>query len=214
MRTRIVEKIISAGAVAVIRLEDPARALPVIDAVIRGGMTSVEITMTTPGALKIIETLTGTYGEQLLVGVGSVLNVQTAVEAIRAGARYVVSPVFIPEIIEVAHKKDIPALPGCFTPTEIYNAHVRGADIVKVFPADVNGMRFFKSILAPMPFLRLMPTGGVSLTNADKWLCSGACAVGVGGALTDKQAVADGNYKKIEANAKRLMDNIKRIDKK
>ncbi len=124
-----------------------------------------------------------------------------------------VSPVFKPEIIQTAHEYDLPAMPGAFSPTEILLAHEAGADIVKVFPADVGGMAFFKAVLAPMPQLRLMPTGGVSLTNAGEWLKAGACAVGVGSALLDKRAIAEEKYWVITENAKVLNQSIATVMK-
>ena len=155
--------------------------------------------------------LNNEYGNQLLVGVGSVLNKKMAQNSISAGAKYVVSPIFDNGIIELAHNYNIPAMPGCFTPTEIYNAHERGADIIKVFPADVTGMKFFKAVKAPIPFLKLMPTGGVNLTNANEWINAGACAVGIGSALLDKEAISNKNFAKLPKNAKLLMDNVNTI---
>jgi len=211
-RTEIVEKLISEKAVAVVRLDGDKDAIQIIDAIYKGGITSMEITMTTPNALKIIEMLNNSYGEKLLVGVGSVLNDEMAKDAISAGAKYVVSPVFKTSIIELSHKYDIPAMPGCFTPTEIYKAHESGADIIKVFPADVTGMKFFKAVKAPIPFLKLMPTGGVNLTNANEWIKAGACAVGIGSALLDKKAIANRDFGKLTVNAKLLIENIKSVE--
>jgi 2-dehydro-3-deoxyphosphogluconate aldolase/(4S)-4-hydroxy-2-oxoglutarate aldolase len=164
--------------------------------------------MTVPDALAQIRLVDKTFGSDLVLGVGSVLSADTARLAIDAGASYVVSPVFKPEIIAAAHARDVPALPGAFTPTEIQSAHEAGADVVKVFPADVLGMAFFKGVLAPMPHLRLMPTGGVSLTNAGDWFRAGACAVGVGSALLDKAAIAAGDWARLEENARTLMQSI------
>ena len=113
----------------------------------------------------------------------------------------------------MAQKYDVPVMPGCFTPTEIYSAFEMGADIAKVFPADVVGMPFFKAILAPMPYLKLMPTGGVSLTNAGDWLKAGACAVGIGSALLDDKAIKEENYLKLTENAKTIMDGISSVNK-
>ncbi len=207
-RLEIVKKIIDSGAVAVIRMEDSQKLMKVAHALLEGGISSLEITMTTPNALKVIEEAARVLPADVLIGVGSVLDAETARLAINAGAKYVVSPIFKPEIIHTAHRYGLPAMPGCFTPTEILVAHEQGADIVKVFPADVVGMPFFKAIKAPMPHLNLMPTGGVSLTNAGEWIKSGACAVGVGSALLDKKAIADGNWAKLTENAKILRENI------
>ncbi len=164
--------------------------------------------MTVPDAIKVIEDTNREIGSYVNIGVGSVLNAETARKAIDAGARYVVSPIFKREIIKAAHDNNVAAFPGAFTPTEIQSAYEAGADIVKVFPADVVGMAFFKGVLAPMPHLKLMPTGGVTLTNAGEWLKAGACAVGVGTALLDKKAIASEDYQALTDNAKVLMESI------
>jgi len=190
-------------------MTDTERLLRVVEAICAGGVTAIEITMSVPRAFEMIETVVRQLGDAALVGAGTVLDAETARLAIAAGARYVVSPVFKPEIIQTAHRYDVPALPGAFTPTEILAAHEAGADIVKVFPADVVGMAFFKAIKAPMPQLRLMPTGGVTLTNAGDWLRAGACAVGVGSALLDQKAIAEGRWEKLTENARTLMASIR-----
>lgn len=207
-RYEIVQKLIHGGVVAVVRMGDSKKLIKVAEAILKGGVSAVEITMTTPNALNVIEEATKELGKDVQIGVGSVLDAETARLAIDAGATYVVSPIFKAEIIQTAHSHDVPAMPGAFSPTEILLAHEVGADIVKVFPADVVGMDFFKSVLAPMPHLRLMPTGGVTLTNAGDWLIAGACAVGVGSALLDKRAIAEGKYSVLTDNAKILMESI------
>ena len=207
-RQEIVDTLIKVSAVAVVRLTDPTKLIKVSEAIYAGGVSAIEITMTVPNAIKMIEEANKQIGSYMQIGVGSVLDSETAQKAIDAGAKYVVSPIFKKEIIETAHRNNIPAMPGAFTPTEIQTAYEAGADIVKVFPADVVGMAFFKGILAPMPHLKLMPTGGVSLTNAGDWLKAGACAVGVGTALLDKKAIASEDYKTLTANAKILMESI------
>ena len=207
-RQQTVDNLISAGTVAVIRMSDSTKLKKVAEAIYAGGVSALEITMTTPNALAVIEDVAKTMGDVVQVGVGSVLNADTAIRAIDAGAKYVVSPIFKIEIIEAAHRHDIPALPGAFSPTEILHAQEAGADIVKVFPADIVGMSYFKAIKAPMPHLRLMPTGGVSLTNAGDWLKAGACAGGSGSALLDKQAIAEENEAKLTENARTLCESI------
>ena len=207
-REKIVSEIVKRKAVAVLRIKEPEKLKKVIEALYEGGISVAEITMTVPNAIQLIEKMSNEFDKNIIIGVGSVLNAKVAEEAINAGAKYVVSPIFKKEIIDSAHKFDIPAMPGCFTPTEIQTAFEAGADIIKVFPADVLGMDFFKGILAPMPHLKLMPTGGVTLTNAGDWLKSGACAVGVGSALLDKEAIEKGNDSKLTENARIIMDNI------
>ena len=212
-RKEIVNKLDFNVAVAIIRLADSTKLIRVCEAIFEGGVKSIEITMTVPNAISVIKESVKKLGDQMLIGVGSVLNAETAMKAIDAGANYVVSPIFKKEIIEVAHKNDVPALPGCFTPSEIQTAFETGADIIKIFPADVLGMAFFKSILAPMPHLKLMPTGGVTLTNAGDWIKAGACAVGIGTALLDKNAIAQENYKLLTNNAQLIMANIEAAKK-
>ncbi len=207
-REDIVKSLIDAGAIAVLRLSDPTKLIKVAQAIYEGGVSAIEITMTVPDAINVIKTATKEIGGYMNIGVGSVLEGETAQKAIDAGAKYVVSPIFKKEIVETAHKNSIPAMPGAFTPTEIQTAYESGADIIKVFPADAVGMAFFKGVLAPMPHLKLMPTGGVTLTNAGDWLKAGACAVGVGTALLDKKAIASGDYNLLTENAKVLKASI------
>lgn len=207
-RLKILEEILKRKAVAVLRVKEENKLQNVIEAIYAGGVSVAEITMTVPNAIQLIEKMSEKLDKDIIIGVGSVLNSKTAEDAIKAGAKYVVSPIFKKEIVDTAHKFDVPAMPGCFTPTEIYTAFEYEADIVKVFPADVVGMEFFKAILAPMPHLKLMPTGGVSLTNAGDWLKAGACAVGIGSALLDKKAIQEENYSKLTESAKTIMKSI------
>ena len=209
-REQIVKSLIDAGAVAIIRLPDPRKIIKVAEAIYKGGVSGIEITMTVPNAISVIHNASKEIGGYMNVGIGTVLDSETAQKAIDAGAKYVVSPVFKKEIMEVAHNNGIPAIPGAFTPTEIQAAYEFGADIVKVFPADVVGMAFFKAVLAPLPHLKLMPTGGVTLANAGDWLKAGACAVGIGTALLDKNAITSENYQVLTNNAKILMESISR----
>jgi 2-dehydro-3-deoxyphosphogluconate aldolase/(4S)-4-hydroxy-2-oxoglutarate aldolase len=207
-RKIILEEIFNRKAVAVIRVKEPEKLKKVIEAIHAGGVSVAEITMTVPNAIQLIEKMNDELGDEIIIGGGSVLNAAFAESAIKAGAKYVVSPILKKEIIDLAHKYNVPAVPGCFTPTEIQYAFELGADIIKVFPADVVGMEFFKAILAPMPHLKLMPTGGVSLTNAGNWLKAGACAVGIGSALLDKEAIKSEDYSKLSDNARLIMKSI------
>lgn len=212
-KKQILYEIFKRKAVAVLRVKEEDKLKKVILAIADGGVSVAEITMTVPNAIKLIEKMSKELDENIIIGVGSILNKQTAEDAIKAGAKYVVSPILKKEIIEMAQKYDVPVMPGCFTPTEIYSAFEMGADIAKVFPADVVGMAFFKAILAPMPHLKLMPTGGVSLTNAGDWLKAGACAVGIGSALLDEKAIKEENYLKLTENAKTIMNSINSVNK-
>jgi len=207
-KSSIIQALISQGAIAVIRMSDTQKLKKVIEAIHKGGVSAIEITMTTPNALRVIEETANSMGDVAQVGVGSVLDPETARLAINAGATFVVSPIFKSEIIYTAHRYDLPGIVGAFTPTEILTAHEHGSDMVKVFPADILGMAFFKAIKAPMPHLQLMPTGGVSLTNAGDWIKAGACAVAVGTALLDKKAIAEEDYPKLTENARTLCQSI------
>lgn len=213
-REKILEEVLKRKSVAVIRLKEADKLKKVIEALALGGVSVAEVTMTVPNAIGLIKQVTQELNEDIIVGVGSVLNADVAKQAIEAGAKYVVSPIFKKEIIDAAHEYDVPVMPGCFTPTEVLTAYEYGADVVKVFPADVLGMAFFKGILAPMPHLKLMPTGGVSLTNAGDWIKAGAVAVGIGSALLDKEAIDSENYSKLTANAKQITESINNAIKK
>lgn len=208
-RQEIVDKIVELKAVAVIRMEDPSKLIKVAEAIYAGGVSAIEITMTVPNAIETIALASKEIGNKVLIGVGSIINAEMAQKAIDAGAQYVVSPIFKKEIIEKSHKNEIPAMPGVFSPTEAQIAFESGADIIKIFPADVLGMSFIKGIKAPLPHLKIMPTGGVSLTNAGDWIKAGACAVGVGSALLNKDAIDKGNYSILTENAKKIMSSIK-----
>lgn len=210
-RSEIVDEIIKSGVVAVVRTKHPDKLIRIAEALCEGGVKFIEITMTVPNAIKMIEEVSGVVHDEITIGVGSVLDPGTAQKAIDAGAQFVVSPIFKKEIIDTVHNNNLPAMPGTFTPTEILTAHESGADIIKVFPADVLGMNFFKAVKAPMPDLKIMPTGGVTLDNAGEWIRAGACAVGVGTALLDSRAIEENNYKKLTENARRINESINSV---
>lgn len=203
-----VQQIQQLGVVAVIRMKDAAKLRRVVDAIAEGGVRAIEVTMTVPGAVELIGTLARSLPEDILLGAGTVTDAGTARAVIDAGARYVVSPVFRREVIAVCHERDVAAAPGCFTPTEILDAHDFGADVVKVFPATALGPQFIKDVRAPLPQVRLMPTGGVSLDNAGEWIRAGAVAVGVGSALLDSKAIDDGRYDVLTNNARRIVASV------
>lgn len=197
------------GVVAVIRLDDPAALRQTCEALAAGGVRALEVTMTVPGAVTLIEQLAGSLPADFAVGAGTVLDAETARKVIAAGARFVVSPVFRPAMIDVARRHDVPVMPGCFTPTEILAAWDAGADIVKVFPATALGPTFFRDIHGPLPQIRLMPTGGVTRENAGDWIRAGAVAIGVGTALVDKGAIKSGKFDVIAANARHFIEAVR-----
>ena len=207
-RESTVKTIQELGVVAVIRMKDAGRLRAVIDAIAEGGVRAIEVTMSVPGAVGLIAKLAPALPSSILFGAGTVIDAATARAVIDAGARFIVSPVFRRDVIDVCHERDIAVAPGCFTPTEILDAHEYGADIVKVFPATALGPSYIKDIRAPLPQLRLMPTGGVTLDNAGEWIRAGAVAVGVGSALLDTKAVEKGRFDVLVNNARRIVASV------
>jgi len=207
-RQAVVQKIQALGVVAVIRMKDAGKLRDVVDAIAAGGVRAIEVTMTVPDAISLIARLAPSLPADILLGAGTVTDAATARAVIDAGAQYVVSPVFRREVIAACHERGVAAAPGCFTPTEILDAHDAGADIVKVFPATALGPQFIKDVRAPLPQVRLMPTGGVTLDNAGEWIRAGAVAVGVGSALVDTRAIEDGRLDVLTANARRIVASV------
>jgi len=197
-RNAAVERLCEKGIIAVVRAKSSEQLLDVAGALLKGGVDCIEITMTTPDALGTIRRCREAMGQTALIGVGSVLDAATAEKAIQAGAQFVVSPIFDEQILRAAHAADLPAVPGAFSPNEILRATNAGADMVKVFPATRLGPGFFKDVLAPMPHLKLTPTGGVNLDTAGDFIRAGAVTLGVGSALVKKQAVEEGDFATIQ----------------
>ena len=204
-RAEIVTRIQATGVVAVIRLTDAAVGRDVAQALVDGGVTALEVTMTVPRAVALIEELSGVLPENCLIGAGTVLDAATAVDVMRAGARFVVGPVLRRDVIAACRERDVPVMPGCFSPTEILEAWDAGADIVKVFPATSLGPSFFKDMRGPLPHVKLMPTGGVTRENAGDWIRAGAVAIGVGTALVDAAVVSQRRFSDITAAAKHFV---------
>lgn len=207
-RESTVHTIQQLGVVAIIRMRDAGKLREVVDAIAEGGVRAIEVTMTVPDAIALIAKLAASLPSTILLGAGTVTDAATARAVIDAGARYVVSPVFRRAVIDACHERDVAAAPGCFTPTEILDAHEHGADIVKVFPATALGPGFIKDVRAPLPQLRLMPTGGVTLDNAGDWIRAGAVAVGVGSALLDAKAIESGRFEVLANNARRIVASV------
>lgn len=208
-RAAALQTIEDTGVVGIIRLKDPSRLPGVVDALAEGGVRALEITMTVPGAVDLIRQTAKTLPSGFLLGAGTVLDVETARRVVDAGARFIVSPVMRVELIEAARELDVPILPGCLTPTEILTAWEAGADIIKVFPATALGPTYLRDVHGPLPDVKLMPTGGVSVENAGDWIRAGAVAVGVGSALLDAADLAAGRYDSVLERAKRIVANVK-----
>ncbi len=208
-KNEVLNALLDLKVVAVIRMTDASKLGRVIEAVEKGGVKAIEITMTVPGAVGLIRDAAANRNPGVLIGAGTVLNAESAAEVIEAGADFVVSPVTDIAMIHECRRRGVIAAPGAFTPTEILRAWNEGADIVKVFPATSLGPRFFKDVKGPLPDIRLMPTGGVSLENARDFLAAGACCVGIGTALVDPKIVSEGRWDDLTARAAALVASLR-----
>ncbi len=202
-------QVLDCGIVAVVRSQDSQQLVEVVRALAEGGVTVAELTMTVPGALDVIKAARAALGDRVLLGAGTILDPETARAAILAGAEYIVAPTINLEVIKLCQRYDKLVMPGAFTPTEILAAWEAGADIVKVFPADVVGPAFFKAIKGPLPQIRVMPTGGVDLATAATFLKAGACCLGIGGQLVEPNAVAARNFTRIRELAQQYVTIVK-----
>ena len=207
-RLETINWITDCGMAAVIRAKSSDHLMQVAEAIKQGGIDVIEVTMTTPNALQVIEEVAEKYGDEVLIGVGTVLDAETCRMAILSGAEFVVGPCLDRDMIEMAHRYDKPILPGAFTPSEIKQAWDWGADMVKVFPADVGGPGYFKAVLGPLPQIRLVPTGGVDIDTTPAFLRAGAVALCAGGALVDSKAVAEGRFDVVTDTARRFREVI------
>ena len=201
--------VLECGIVAVVRSPDSQQLVDVVRALADGGVTVAEITMTVPGALDVVKQVRSALGDRVLLGAGTILDPESARAAILAGAEYIVAPTLNFEVIRLCRRYDKLVMPGAFTPTEILAAWEAGADIVKVFPADVVGPAFFKALKGPLPQVRVMPTGGVDLTTAAAFLKAGACCLGVGSQLVEPGAVAERNFTRIRELAQQYVAIVK-----
>lgn len=203
-KQQILDGILECGIAAVVRAESADLALKAIEAALAGGVNVIEVTFTVPGALEVIRSLAKTIGGDAILGAGTVLAPQTATDAIAAGARFIVSPCTSLGVIEAAKLKGVPVFPGALTPTEVVTAWQAGGDIVKIFPANVMGPGYLKDLHGPLPQVKFMPTGGVSLDTAMDYLKNGAAALGVGGDLINKKLMAEGNFAEITERARKF----------
>jgi len=207
-KQRHLEHVLKNKLVAVVRSPDSQQLVDVARALEKGGIPILEITFTVPDAISVIRTVRSALGDKVLLGAGTVLDPETARAALLAGAEFIVAPTLNPDVIRLCRRYDKLVMPGAYTPTEILSAWEMGADIVKVFPAEIGGPAYLKAISAPLPQIRLMPTGGVDLKTASEFLNAGACCLGVGSSLVDKAAIATGNMAKITALAKQFVQIV------
>jgi 2-dehydro-3-deoxyphosphogluconate aldolase/(4S)-4-hydroxy-2-oxoglutarate aldolase len=207
-REKIVSGIEAEGLVAIVRVRRPELTLPLAKALVAGGIRAVELTMSIPNALEAVRTIDRELGDKILLGVGTVIDDDTCRAAIDAGAKYVISPITRPSLVAAAHALDRPVMLGAYTPTEAQAAHEAGSDFVKIFPADTLGPSYIKSLLAPLPHLKIVPTGGVNLDTMEAYLAAGSAALGTGSALLKKEIIAGENWGELERLAKRFADRM------
>lgn len=205
-KVEIIKQIEDTGIIPVVRAASSDEAMRAIDAIKEGGINVLEITMTVPGAVKVIEEVSAKYGTDALVGAGTVLDPETAQGCIDAGARFVVSPALNLETIALCRRLDVPVMPGALSPTEVVTAWNAGADLVKVFPCgSVGGASYIKNLKGPLPQIKMIPTGGVSLATAADFIKAGASALGVGTDLVDIKAIRAGDAHVVTERARQFL---------
>jgi len=207
-KEKVITRICDAGIVAVVRAKDSDEAMRITDACIEGGVAAIELTFTVPGAHNVIEELAKRYTpEEIILGAGTVLDPETARIAILSGAQYIVSPYFKAETVKLCNRYRVPCMPGAMTIKEVVEAMEAGADIIKVFPGEAFGPKILKAIKGPIPHAKLMPTGGVDVSNVGEWIKNGAVAVGAGGALT--AGAKTGDYAQITKTGREFIAKIR-----
>ena len=210
-REATLKRVLDGGIVAVVRAESGESLVKVVRALADGGVTAAEITFTVPDAIDVIRQVRKEVGDAVVLGAGTVLDPETARVALLAGAEYIVSPTVNVEVIRLCRRYDKAIMPGALTPTEVLTAWEAGADIVKIFPADVGGPPYLKALRGPLPQVRVMPTGGVDLDTAEAFLKAGACCLGVGSSLVEPRAVASGDFARIRDLAGQFAAIVRRF---
>ncbi len=198
------------GVVAIMRANSSDQLMAAADAIKTGGVKVIEVTMTTPGAIGVIAEATARYGDDVLFGAGTVLDTETARAAILAGAGFIVAPTLNLEVIALCNRYSIPVMPGCYTPTEMLTAWEAGADMIKLFPADVGGPALIKAIRAPLPQLDIVPVGGVNLDTAVEFIKKGAAALGVGSSLVNQKLLETGDMAELTRRAEAFIEAVKK----
>jgi 2-dehydro-3-deoxyphosphogluconate aldolase / (4S)-4-hydroxy-2-oxoglutarate aldolase len=209
-KTDISDSIREIGIIAIMRAKNSDQLLAAADAVLKGGVNAIEVTMTTPGALRIIEEAVAKYSDEVIFGVGSVLDPETARIAILTGAQFVVCPTLNLKTVEMCKRYSVPVVPGAYTPTEVLTAWEAGADMVKIFPASVGGPEYIKAIKAPLPQIDLVPVGGVNLETTADFIRAGSTVVGVGSSLINQKLLDAGEFEIISENAHRYREEVQK----
>ena len=213
-KAEIIQRLLDPGVIAIIRADSSHDLMAAAEALADGGVTAMEVTMTTPDALRVIGDVVAQFGERILMGVGSVLDPETARVAILAGAEFVVTPVTRAEVIRMCNRYGKPVASGAFTATEALLSHESGADFIKIFPADQAGPAYMKNLLAPLPMLQIIPTGGITPENAAEYLAAGCVAIGVGSHLVSKEILQNKDWKGLRERAERFVKAVRAGAKK
>jgi 2-dehydro-3-deoxyphosphogluconate aldolase/(4S)-4-hydroxy-2-oxoglutarate aldolase len=208
-KPEILQRLTEPGVIAIIRADSSEQLTAAAEALYEGGVTAMEVTMTTPNALQVIGDVTARMGDKVLMGVGSVLDPETARAAILAGAEFVVTPVTRPDVIRLCNRYGKPVASGAFTPTEALLGHESGADFIKLFPADLGGPNYIKNLLAPLPMLQIIPTGGVTPENAEAFLRAGSVALGAGSTLVSREILQSRDWRELSARAAKFVAAVK-----
>lgn len=205
-RNTTLEAIQKSGWVPVLRAPSAELVPYILDALLEGGITTLELTLTIPNAVECLREMSRRYGDSALLGAGTVITPDQARATLDAGAKFIVSPIAETQLIPIAHAAEAPVALGGYTPTEMYRIHEAGADLVKLFPADTLGAKYIKAVLAPMPFLNILPTGGVTVDNAHEFYGAGCPALGMGSALLSKDVLANQDWKELTRRARQLVE--------
>ena len=208
-KQQVLDGILECGIVAVVRGTSDELIMKAIEAALDGGINVIEVAFTVPNALEIIKRLAASVSDDVILGAGTVLTPEMAADAIDAGARFIVSPNVNLATIEMAKSRGVPVFPGALSPTEIITAWHAGADMVKIFPANVMGPTYLKDLHGPFPQIKFMPTGGVNLSTARDYLENGAAALGVGGDLINKKLMEEGNFADIANRARKFREIVR-----
>ena len=204
-KSDLIARLTKPGIIAVVRAQNAGQVLPLSEALLAGGVVAVEITMTTPNAIEAIRQAHRTFGDRALIGVGTVLDVETCRAALDAGAQFVVTPICRTEFVPIVHAADRPVMLGAYTPTEAQIAHEAGSDFIKIFPADSLGPAYIKALRAPLPHLRIVPTGGVDVSNVAEFFKAGCAAVGAGSSLVSTQILQKADWTELTRRAQQFI---------
>jgi|SRR4051812_46018615 2-dehydro-3-deoxyphosphogluconate aldolase/(4S)-4-hydroxy-2-oxoglutarate aldolase len=210
-KAEIISSLTDPGIIAVVRAKSADQVIPLSEALLAGGVIAIEITMTTPNAISAIHQACQKLGDRALIGVGTVLDIATCRAAIEAGAGFVVTPICRTEFVPIARAADRPIMLGAYSPTEAQTAHEAGADFIKIFPADTLGPSYIKALRAPLPHLRIVPTGGVDVQNVPDFLKAGCAALGVGGSLVSSKILETSDWAALTRKAEEFVEAAKRV---